>query len=1248
MAGAAALLMTIPSASAIDRALPSISPRYQVSADEAPSPASASTVTLLTGDRVTIAGGRAGNRSVSVQGPDGHRADVRITTLHGDTYVYPFAADPYVTAGVLDTELFNVTGLVADGYDDAHSAGLPVILSYSSASRRKDAASDLPQGATDVRPLTSIASTAVTQDRTRARDFWSDLVSPPASRESKKTDTSAHSLANGLTKVWLDGKVTADLAESVSQIGAPEVWADGDDGQGVDVAVLDTGYDSGHPDLKDVVDDSRSFVPGEDTEDHHGHGTHVASTIAGSGAASDGKEKGVAPGVRLHVGKVLDNSGSGANSWIISGMEWAARDAHARVISLSLGGSQPSDGSDPMSRAVNELSAETGALFTIAAGNSGPDASTVSAPGAADAALTVGAVDSKDAVAEFSSRGPRFRDDAPKPEITAPGVAILAARSQYAIFGTGSYATLSGTSMATPHVAGVAALVAARHPEWSGSAIKDALISTSKATPGNDSDAGGDGRVDAAAAVRAAVVATGVSDAGIHSLGGTPGETVTRRVTWTNPGSAAVTVTIGLDAPDAPDGLFVVADRQLSVPAYGTAATTVTTVLDHAAKSSRYTGYLTGAVAARTVTRTLLSLSTHEEYHHLRAHVRDREGAPVVGLVMYQREGDAATHAEYTDDDGTLDTVVEPGTYTVWTWSAVRGLHGASSFGRALLVRTGVEVTTSDTDIALDGTELRQTQVVTPKPTTDSFIRMDFTQSFKDGSPAIGESVTVGDAFDSIWALPGHEAAGSSFTYTARWRMQQPLLTLSSGTQVFDDLWLLQGSGRPAEGIRTLPAVFAGDGTSAEYSAARARGKAAVVRYVPDTGGDDDEEDFTASEDQFTAAQRAGVALLIVVNDEDGRLHQPVHATDLVIAGISLTEGEALISRIRSSRTESVPVRAVGHAQSSYLYDLVHAWHGMIPRSQRYAPGASELSRVDVTFHQTPGSDVEEFRQDLQPYLDMAIGVRESITSGTERTDWVTPAGEATWTEEALGKSARYYGLQLSGAVSYTAGRTTDVEWFGPIWHPRMNVRLDLPVRRGGSIEVTVPAWGDGGPDHSSTTGPGSSSQVNRLYDGAKLLASADGGLVTADVHDGLGHYRLVTSTQQEGEYPYSTATRTEWGFSSAGSRSTDAKTLPLVQLDYGITTDAHGTAERDAELRVTASSLPGTSAGTVRTSSIEASYDDGRTWHHLSLHDAGAGTTRAHLDAPRGARFLSLRVHASDAHGDTIAQTLTRAAGLG
>ena len=128
--------------------------------------------------------------------------------------------------------------------------------------------------------------------------------------------------------------------------------------------MLDTGVDETHPDLAGAVVESKNFSDSDTTDDRVGHGTHVAATITG-----DGKYKGIAPDSKLVNGKVLGDQGGGRESDIIAGMEWAA--SKAKVVNMSLGSSWPDEGTDPMSLALNRITAQTGALFVVAAGNSG-------------------------------------------------------------------------------------------------------------------------------------------------------------------------------------------------------------------------------------------------------------------------------------------------------------------------------------------------------------------------------------------------------------------------------------------------------------------------------------------------------------------------------------------------------------------------------------------------------------------------------------------------------------------------------------------------------------------------------------------------------------------------------------------------------------------------------------------------------------------------------------------------------------
>jgi serine protease AprX len=334
-----------------------------------------------------------------------------------------------------------------------------------------------------------------------------------------------------IVSIYLNRQLTYFLDESTRVIGATDVWNNlGVTGAGVTVAVLDSGIDGTHADLSfgskvvqnvKVAADPFSVtgtVAVENlatTDTSSGHGTHCASTIAGTGAASGGRYRGVAPGARL--------VGIGAGEVIVilsalEGFDWILQNQaryDIRVVSNSWGTSGTFDPNDPINVA-SKAAHDRGIVVVFAAGNAGPDTDTLNPYSVAPWVIGV-AAGSKDGqtLADFSSRGVPG-SSVYQPTLTAPGVDIAAARSKTgAITPLGApsdaalgadavnYTTMSGTSMATPHVAGVVALMLEAAPALAPDAIKATLKSTATPMPAYAAHEAGSGYVNALAAVSA-------------------------------------------------------------------------------------------------------------------------------------------------------------------------------------------------------------------------------------------------------------------------------------------------------------------------------------------------------------------------------------------------------------------------------------------------------------------------------------------------------------------------------------------------------------------------------------------------------------------------------------------------------------------------------------------------------------------------------------------------------------------------
>ena len=334
-------------------------------------------------------------------------------------------------------------------------------------------------------------------------------------------------------------RAEVEITANVAQVGAPEVWDLGYTGEGVLVAILDTGVNYEHEDLADHLWNGGSQYPNHGynsydnntiTMDTRGHGTHCAGIICGDGTS--GKKTGVAPNVTLMCIKALNDNGNANASSICSGMEFAVEHG-ADVLSMSLGIANASVTDKSMIRNTCVNTLQAGVIAAVAAGNEGeklnssPVPDNVRVPGSCPApwihpdqkanaggtscVVSVGAVDKNDKVASISSRGPvtwknTSYADYPynpgigliRPDVCAPGKDVIS----LSYLGEG-YATMTGTSQATPCVAGVMSLMLSKNPDLTPAEISEILETTAKKLSDNKNNDTGSGRVDALAAINA-------------------------------------------------------------------------------------------------------------------------------------------------------------------------------------------------------------------------------------------------------------------------------------------------------------------------------------------------------------------------------------------------------------------------------------------------------------------------------------------------------------------------------------------------------------------------------------------------------------------------------------------------------------------------------------------------------------------------------------------------------------------------
>jgi subtilisin family serine protease len=1219
-------------------------------------------VTLITGDKVTLHAGADGAPLVEfTAAPRENGAVVSYAAYGDDEHYYVIPSDVAgLVPGQLDLSLFDVHALAALDTGD----GVPVIVKADEAT---DAKTD------------AAAWRAVDVDADRTLESI-DAVSGEVPTAGAPALVAAVAEGESVQKVWLDSPVEALDAISAPQIGAPAAWEAGLNGTGAVVAVLDTGIDTTHPDLDDgVVIAEKDFTGSGSAKDQFGHGTHVASIVAGTGEASDGANRGIAYGAKLLNGRVLDATGFGQESWTIDAMEWAAAQG-ADVINMSLGvQGEYTDGTDPSSLAVDSISERYDTLVVVAAGNEGNfGATTVTTPGTAQSALTVGAIDEWDQLASFSSTGPRFGDAGVKPDVTAPGAWILAARAAGTrpdLPADDKYVYNGGTSMATPAVAGAAAILKAARPDLDGEALKAVLMGTAQPTVGNVWKEGA-GKVLIPSALGQPLYADPASlSIGVFASPRATQEPRTVSLEYTNTQATDLTLHLSLaasgsDGAPVAEGMISLSSDVVTVPASGTASVEVT-VDPRVDDPDFYTGVVTAAGPGFAPVRTVLGYQVETDMASVHLEALQPDGALVRGSSYATLYGidDPSFARTFSITDGKADVRVPTGRYAILGALYNSEPDAVLISGSTLFTRDLDLTVPGDHAVVLDGTKAMPVTIATERKTQVTNAEQVLKRTLPGRSWPVVQSVggnaviSSPGAPDEIYLLAEGELTGEEIL-TESWFLGAPELDVkvTAGSKAIDlatDLRYAITSPELDGSVNTA-IVAAGAGTPAELQAAGVKGKIALVEARPGKVGPVD----GLLNGQTQAAKEAGALALIVYGATDGPYWEDLefiamgNFPDKVLPTLTLPREKGLEVLALTTAKKGARITGTGHGYPPYDYAFAKVEHG-IPASLDYRMDSSNTATVKSAVNgQTAGSSLQEWHMMVtaESYIGFNRWLDEPI-AGRTITYLADPEVKYQRTAEPYAgggtSGSDSFPTAFMGAFrSYAPGETATETLLGQVVHggllPDPETPAQASVRRDGEVlSIDLPYRVDG-EGHPNLYGPdgGTDSLMSIWMDGVPQASSeyASGwGTFPAEEHT----FRVALDTRRfERWWTQSTDVHTEWSFTSAATAAPTV--LPLLQLDYGVhnLSSLNVVAGKKVGLTPTVSHQDGSTGAQIQGLKLWASYDTGKTWTAVSV-SGSAGAYSATIAPPKGTTKISLKSEAWDAAGSTFHETVLDAIAL-
>ncbi len=792
----------------------------------------------------------------------------------------------------------------------------------------------------------------------------------------------------------------------------------------------------------------------------------------------------------------------------------------------------------------------------------------------------------------FSSRGPRVGGGL-KPDIAAPGVAIAAARAAGTTMGTpidAYYTAANGTSMATPHIAGAAAIMAQRHPDWTGPQIKAALMSTAKDDALSVYKQGA-GRVDVARAYTQQVFATTAGmDFGAVESGAEP---ATRELTYTNRGSEPVTLTLtpdlrGSDGGAVESGLSL-AGTTLTVPAGGAATTTATVDPQALPGLDNYTGVVT-ATADGVRLRTPVGVVREVPKATLTVRTLGQDGKPRSPWAQDTIDvagGKGLIGGVSVIAEGTTVVRVPQGVISVT--QLVEWVGDDDRLNLAMLSVPELTVT-GDTEVTLDARKLAEVRFSTPQPAEplSNVPYLAYQRTVADGTPYMGFTWPK-NAWARLWALPTEKVTKGAFRFHTRFTLGQAEVAMSVRGR--DGLTLRPASAlhgvntygvheqsdgfpdfRPFTGTRDLEVVDVGEGRPEDIAGRDLRGKLVLLEAAmsQDLFGDA----CGVQIERIGPIRDAGAAAVAHFPKPGTGCAIPLGFTQTPFTGeakpigvptVSLPSREALGLRDRLAGGKRVTIRVTGTEETPYSYTFAPYEEGRVSRSLHYTFKARDLARIDLDTHVVAPGRYNDWRyaqkaDDVMPLSAGLVGWGGPRLALRERRDWVGPldagilwshgmeemrgapmdARVPQWALEVFDKPVRT--RQSWMTTPFTPGAATGSDKVYKLAKPGANLgpffRCMICVQNGSLWAEFEPSYGSPGARKYSggywpTTDLSKPGFDVRLYrDGQEIPRAEVGGttiLPLFTLPEGPGTYRLTArNDHHDAEWTFATPVKAE------------------------------------------------------------------------------------------------------------------------